>query len=83
MLIGAGIYYLVRGAAYNVCKPITKLLIDSFSFFRDSSELQKPTSTNLAVIRFYKYVQAARDGQDQRDCLRLYPACSINTEEWK
>ncbi|XP_050305023.1 uncharacterized protein LOC126742412 [Anthonomus grandis grandis] len=47
---------------------------------RDSSELAKPTSTNSAVIRFYKYVQAARDGQDQRDCLRLYPACQINTE---
>ncbi|KAK4875571.1 hypothetical protein RN001_011993 [Aquatica leii] len=47
---------------------------------RDSSELQKPTSTNTAVIRFYRYVQAARDGQDKRECLRLYPACSINTE---
>ncbi|CAG9760735.1 unnamed protein product [Ceutorhynchus assimilis] len=47
---------------------------------RDSSELQKPTSTNSAVVRFYKYVQAARDGQDQRDCLRLYPGCAINTE---
>lgn len=60
-----------------------ELLINLLLFFRDSSELQKPTSTNLAVIRFYKYVQAARDGQDQRDCLRLYPACSVNTEEWK
>ncbi|KAG5884636.1 hypothetical protein JTB14_035731 [Gonioctena quinquepunctata] len=47
---------------------------------RDSKELQKPTSTNAAVIRFYKYVQAARDGQDKRDCLRLYPSCVINTE---
>jgi hypothetical protein len=48
---------------------------------RDSKELQKPTSTNAAVIRFYRYVQAARDGQDQRECLRLYPSCSINTEQ--
>ncbi|CAG9860640.1 unnamed protein product [Phyllotreta striolata] len=47
---------------------------------RDSKDLQKPTSTNVAVVRFYKYVQAARDGQDQRDCIRLYPACAINTE---
>ncbi|GJQ85513.1 hypothetical protein Trydic_g23099 [Trypoxylus dichotomus] len=43
-------------------------------------DLEKPTSTSAAVIRFYRYVQAARDGQDQRDCLRLYPACVINTE---
>ncbi|XP_059610875.1 uncharacterized protein LOC132257853 [Phlebotomus argentipes] len=47
---------------------------------RDTTELQKPTSTNAAVIRFYKYVQAARDGQDQGDCLRHYPQCAINTE---
>ncbi|KRT83843.1 hypothetical protein AMK59_3408 [Oryctes borbonicus] len=43
-------------------------------------DLEKPTSTSAAVIRFYRYVQAARDGQDKRDCLRLYPACVINTE---
>ncbi|EFA10563.1 uncharacterized protein Osi17 [Tribolium castaneum] len=48
---------------------------------RDSKELQKPTTTNAAVIRFYRYVQAARDGQDKRECLRLYPSCSINTEQ--
>ncbi|XP_063919197.1 uncharacterized protein LOC135134447 [Zophobas morio] len=48
---------------------------------RDSSELQKPTSTNAAVIRFYRYVQAARDGQDKRECLRLYPSCALNTEQ--
>lgn len=50
------------------------------TFFRDSSELQKPTNSNIAVVRFYRYVQAARDGQDKRDCLRLYPTCTINTE---
>ncbi|CAH0555708.1 unnamed protein product [Brassicogethes aeneus] len=48
---------------------------------RDSNELQKPTATNAAVVRFYKYVQAARDGQDKRDCLRLYPTCAVNTEQ--
>nr|CAH7742910.1 unnamed protein product [Callosobruchus chinensis] len=47
---------------------------------RDSKELKKPKSTNAAVIRFYKYIQAARDGQNQKDCLKLYSACSINTE---
>lgn len=50
------------------------------SISRDANELQKPTNNNTAVIRFYKYVQAARDGQDNRDCIRLYPTCTINTE---
>ncbi|XP_052863658.1 uncharacterized protein LOC128270296 [Anopheles cruzii] len=50
---------------------------------RDATELQKPTSTNAAVVRFYRYVQAARDGQDQRDCQRLYSLCTINMEKKK
>ncbi|CAH1154260.1 unnamed protein product [Phaedon cochleariae] len=58
--------------------PHSNLLSTELS--RDSSELKKPTSTNSAVVRFYKYVQAARDGQDKRDCIRLYPACAVNTE---
>ncbi|XP_070505972.1 uncharacterized protein Osi17 [Chironomus tepperi] len=47
---------------------------------RDSTELQRPTSTNPAVYRFYKYVQAARDGQDQRDCHIMYP-CNLPTKK--
>lgn len=47
---------------------------------RDPTELQKPTSVNTPVVRFYRYIQAARDGQEAKDCLRLYPACSLATE---
>ncbi|XP_068084806.1 uncharacterized protein [Anabrus simplex] len=47
---------------------------------RDPEELQKPTVINSAVARFHRYVQAARVGQDQQDCLRLYPTCTVNTE---
>ncbi|KFB51354.1 AGAP003468-PA-like protein [Anopheles sinensis] len=54
-----------------------------FSCIVYASELQKPTSTNAAVVRFYRYVQAARDGQDQRDCQRLYSQCTINMEKKK
>ncbi|XP_058463954.1 uncharacterized protein LOC131438138 isoform X2 [Malaya genurostris] len=50
---------------------------------RDASELQKPTSTNVAVIRFYRYVQAARDGQDQRDCRQIYAHCTMNVDKKK
>ncbi len=51
-----------------------------FLSHRDPSELQKPSSLNSAVVRFYRYVQAARDGQNAKDCLLLYPACTVNTE---
>ncbi|XP_034254699.1 uncharacterized protein LOC117653249 [Thrips palmi] len=47
---------------------------------RDPTELQKPSSLNSAVVRFYRYVQAARDGQNAKDCLTLYPACTVNTD---
>ncbi|XP_069679295.1 uncharacterized protein [Periplaneta americana] len=47
---------------------------------RDSRELQKPAVPNSASVRFHRYVQAARDGQDHKDCLRLYPACTVKTE---
>ncbi|KAL9894736.1 DUF1676 domain-containing protein Osi17 isoform 2-T12 [Glossina fuscipes fuscipes] len=47
---------------------------------RDTSELAPVKNTNAAVIRFFRLIQAARDGQDQKDCLRLYPNCNINTE---
>lgn len=44
---------------------------------RDSSELQKPQNVNAAVLKFYKYVKAARDGQDQKDCIAANPKCII------
>ncbi|XP_031617265.1 uncharacterized protein LOC116337090 isoform X2 [Contarinia nasturtii] len=44
---------------------------------RDSSELQKPATLNAAVLTFYKYVKAARDGQDQKSCLSLNPKCTM------
>uniref|UniRef100_A0A336M2G0 CSON009288 protein n=1 Tax=Culicoides sonorensis TaxID=179676 RepID=A0A336M2G0_CULSO len=47
---------------------------------RDPNELQKPTSTNVAVIRFYRYIQAARDGQDQKDCSQIYSHCLISID---
>lgn len=46
-------------------------------FCRDSAELQKPAQLNLAVLTFYKYVKAARDGQDQKSCLSLNTKCAM------
>lgn len=47
---------------------------------RDPSELEKPVFSNPAVIRFYRYVEAARLGQEGKDCLSLFPSCPLLTE---
>ncbi|EDW14711.2 uncharacterized protein LOC6573159 isoform X2 [Drosophila mojavensis] len=44
---------------------------------RETSELEPVTHANEAVRRFYRLIQAARDGQDQKDCLSLYPQCNM------
>ncbi|XP_017145381.1 uncharacterized protein LOC108157723 isoform X1 [Drosophila miranda] len=44
---------------------------------RDTSELEPVTHANEAVRRFYRLIQAARDGQDQKDCQSLYPQCTM------
>ncbi|XP_044250673.1 uncharacterized protein Osi17 isoform X6 [Drosophila takahashii] len=44
---------------------------------RDTSELEPVTHANEAVRRFYRLIQAARDGQDQKDCQILYPQCNM------
>ncbi|XP_017130893.1 uncharacterized protein LOC108148378 isoform X2 [Drosophila elegans] len=44
---------------------------------RDTSELEPVTHANEAVRRFYRLIQAARDGQDQKDCQSLYPQCNM------
>ncbi|XP_018321606.1 uncharacterized protein LOC108734517 [Agrilus planipennis] len=52
----------------------------SVELSRDAKDLQKPTYANAAVVKFHRYVQAARDGQDQRNCSKLYSSCPINTD---
>lgn len=47
---------------------------------RDPSELEKPVFSNPGVIRFYRYIEAARSGQEGKDCLALFPSCALLTE---
>ncbi|KAL3267849.1 hypothetical protein HHI36_006990 [Cryptolaemus montrouzieri] len=44
---------------------------------RDPDELPKSKGANAAVVRYYKYVQAARDGQAKKNCIILYPGCNV------
>jgi hypothetical protein len=39
----------------------------SFSL-SELKELKKPTSDNPEILRFFKYMRAAKDGQDGIDC---------------
>ncbi|XP_044754622.1 uncharacterized protein LOC123313705 [Coccinella septempunctata] len=55
--------------------PHSNLLSNELS--RDPSELHKPTNPNAAVLRFFRYFQAARDGQDKNDCIKLYTGCNV------
>ncbi|EDV48016.2 uncharacterized protein LOC6552825 isoform X2 [Drosophila erecta] len=47
---------------------------------RDTSELEPVAHANEAVRRFYRLIQAARDGQDQKDCQSLYPQCNMQAK---
>ncbi|XP_065221690.1 uncharacterized protein Osi17 isoform X2 [Planococcus citri] len=58
--------------------PHSNLLSTELS--RDPAELERPSQNNPAAVRFYRYVESARDGQSQKDCLSLYPDCVVKTE---
>lgn len=42
---------------------------------RELNELRKPTSDNPDILRFFKYMRAAKDGQDGVDCEKAFTEC--------
>jgi len=42
-------------------------------------ELQKPQVADERILRFFRYLQAARTGQDGADCLAKYSSCHKDT----
>ena len=42
-------------------------------------ELQRPKVTDARILRFFRYLQAAKTGQDGNDCSIKYPVCSTDT----
>ncbi|GBP51257.1 hypothetical protein EVAR_48350_1 [Eumeta japonica] len=48
--------------------PYSNLVSNELS--KDSNELLAPADSKLALT-YYRYVQAARDGQEEKDCLRV------------
>ncbi|XP_054739287.1 uncharacterized protein LOC129244984 [Anastrepha obliqua] len=43
---------------------------------RELNELRKPTSDNPDILRFFKYMRAAKDGQDGIDCEKSFDRCT-------
>uniref|UniRef100_A0A1B0B4V8 Uncharacterized protein n=1 Tax=Glossina palpalis gambiensis TaxID=67801 RepID=A0A1B0B4V8_9MUSC len=43
---------------------------------RELNELRKPTSDNPDILRFFKYMRAAKDGQDGTDCEEIFDRCT-------
>ncbi|XP_058978705.1 uncharacterized protein LOC101900144 [Musca domestica] len=43
---------------------------------RELNELRKPTSDNPDILRFFKYMRAAKDGQDGVDCEQAFEKCT-------
>ncbi|CAH0683915.1 unnamed protein product [Chilo suppressalis] len=54
--------------------PYSNLVSNELS--KDSSELLPPADSKMALL-YYNYVQAARDGQEHKDCIALYPHCNV------
>ncbi|CAG9808898.1 unnamed protein product [Chironomus riparius] len=42
---------------------------------RELNELRKPTSDNPDILRFFRYMRAAKDGQDGMECEIAYKEC--------
>jgi hypothetical protein len=47
--------------------------------FRELNELRKPSTDNPEILRFFRYMKAAKDGQDGVDCIQLHPGCSSSS----
>ncbi|KAJ8715440.1 hypothetical protein PYW07_009922 [Mythimna separata] len=43
---------------------------------RELNELRRPVSDNPEILRFFKYMKAARRGQEGSDCMYSYPTCT-------
>lgn len=51
-----------------------------FICLRELSELKKPTTDNPDVLRFFKYMRAAKEGQDGVNCDTVHKECTKFSE---
>lgn len=56
----------------------TKLILKRNDLFcRELNELRKPSTDNPEILRFFRYMKAAKDGQDGQECDLIYPGCTV------
>lgn len=48
---------------------------------RELNELRRPASDNTDILRFFRYMKAAKDGQDGVKCEDYYTNCSIARDD--
>jgi hypothetical protein len=48
--------------------------------FSELNELRKPISDNPDIMRFFKYMKAAKDGQDGVNCELVHNGCTAYNE---
>ncbi|XP_033207508.1 uncharacterized protein LOC117167042 isoform X2 [Belonocnema kinseyi] len=48
---------------------------------RELNELRKPSSDNPDVLRFFRYMKAAKDGQDGVRCEEIYANCEVSRDD--
>lgn len=52
-----------------------------YAVSRELNELRKPASDNPEILRFFRYMKAAKDGQDGEECT-VYKGCpALNTNQ--
>ncbi|CAG4964276.1 unnamed protein product [Parnassius apollo] len=56
--------------------PYSNLISTQLS--RELNELRRPVSDNPEILRFFRYMRAARRGQEGTDCMRAFPSCDTN-----
>lgn len=78
------IYRFHLNFLYGSTRNFSISLLNVFYFFwptnSELNELRKPTSDNPEILRFFKYMRAARDGQDGKNCHTIYKKCSSFTD---
>jgi hypothetical protein len=58
---------------------VGKYVESGVSYFRELNELRKPSTDNPEILRFFRYMKAAKDGQDGADCIQTHPGCSSSS----
>lgn len=56
-------------------------IVKKLFFSRELNELRKPASDNPEILRFFKYMKAAKDGQDGEECLAHTGCPSLTTSQ--